>query len=1440
MGLQTTLITFNSSQYYTTSFILIMLPLAVIAHPALQASVEFEEPKRDRSRKGSRKSSSLRSPTLPASPESIVLQHLDSLNPRASVSSADLFPPDQSRNPQHDQPRPNSRPHLKQRSKVTLTPSSEHRKKLKVKAKLGNPFFALQSTTARSLSISPSSTPISSRSPPSSPDALNVPSAAINAVNGIKLTSRAALTAEETVFTSTPESVNSKAVRKKHIPIDISRYEYFAESKPFPPVETTAQQCLDASGDFENKESFDVAEDAGKTVSDLKSSIPDFPLPGSIGSYGPVWPGSKSIKLATGNSTTKTLETLEDLDTEKPLALSSSTTGTSQPLTVSVSVGLPPPKMAQHLQNGDDTFSTETSGNTPSFGQQRYQQEISTNHNQHDHDVQSNQYLQNHQRSDKQNGDSYLNHSQAYDSHPGSSRQHVLEESFHRDGSNSATQTPASVASSAGTPSLALQTAGVTRASTSATSTLSGLVCNVHRTTGREPHALVGASTTILGDKLYVFGGRRLSRSRPFLTSDLFELDLIRRHWTKLETKGEIPAPRYFHSVCALGDTKLVCYGGMSPQAATHSQHVASQQIKINEKSGTRSGSISEQQLAVMSDVHIYDIHTRSWMHIPSNDAPQGRYAHCAAVLLSSGVFSSPDAPLSAIHHNPSSPQPNHGTIGVALDGYGGAEMIVVGGQDKENHYIEQISVFNLRSLRWTATNALEKSCGAYRSVVTPLTTMSASEVGTGDVGNRTRRETDGSHRDGHLGDHENGNDGSILIYSNYNFLQVKLELQVRLPDGTLLDKPMRSQQSPPGLRFPNGGVIANHFVVSGTFLTPSEQEYAMWALDLRTLSWSRIDAGGSIFRHGSWNRGLLWNRRNTFIVLGNRKRRLVEDYNHRRINFSNICTVELEAFGLYDNPRRREPTSGYISSSCAAVPPSLSSLVISPLPPPPPHALPKTPNSSDTAALIGGRHLNRAAQELGEFALNCREMCDMDFLAIDGQRIPVNSHLVARRWGPYFNHLMREGAAGAAASAAASGQVDGAGYGTDTATLRPSAASQASRNSSVTITQSVKTAFSVATTVTGKSSDTNKYYGDSENVTKPASSGSVTGVTFGGSSSEIGAVKTTKDQSTNAYSPLPSARPRTLYLPHTYLTLCALVTYLYTSALPSPSSSAATMYQAASSMSSSTTAAMSISQSQLCTPQVLCSLLQIARPYRIDGLLEAVIERLQMVLDGRNTAAIFNAAAMAAGGGDGVGFYSAFGITSSGQATGVNDFGIADLATLTAHAHLAPYGSLGTSNTTEGNNNIRGPFRIDTALAREDPTGDGDKSAGGFTTSSSIGQSNYPPSEPGSSSASAVSGLSGSGTLDGDDVAHGNQGRAGTMDIGDEEIWSGEISAVVGLQKRGLRGLMEGRRLRERGGSAGSGPGGSAGGLNDGSAVGHNEGSNGGGDAVGIGLGIA
>jgi hypothetical protein len=786
---------------------------------------------------------------------------------------------------------------------------------------------------------------------------------------------------------------------------------------------------------------------------------------------------------------------------------------------------------------------------------------------------------------------------------------------------------------------------------TSSTAGLSGLVCNVHRTTGREPHPLVGATTTILGDKLYVFGGRRLSRTRPQLTSDLYELDLVKRHWSKVDARGDIPSARYFHSVCPLGDTKLVCYGGMSPATSPSNQATAVLQ-------GTPAD--AQPEVVVMSDIHIYDAPTRTWMHVPSNDPPQGRYAHCATILPSSAVFGSTSAAVTAIRHNPASVNPNQGSLGVQIEGEGGAEMVVVGGQDSANHYIEQVSVFNLRSLKWTETSALGRSCGAYRSVVAPLTSINPNDIG---VGSRQGSESPGPDEQSST---TNGQ-SSMLIYSNYNFLDVKLELQVRHPDGSLSEKPMQGNFSPPGLRFPNGGVINNHFVVSGTFLTSSKQEYALWALDLRTLSWGRIEAGGNIFSQGSWNRGVLWNRRNSFVILGNRKRSLVEDYNHRRINFSNMCVVELEAFGLYDNPRKVSPSSAFESVSAP-------------------------PQNDRLDLLAGGRALLPAATELGQMALGMREFADMDFLAIQGERIPVNSHLIARRWGPYFNQLLRE--------STRSEEKEGG----DAATLRPSAQMHPSRNSSITITPSIRTNYSTATTLTAN--------------TITSSEATVT--------------------SANSYSSLsppdpssqpPSLRPRTLYLPHTHLTLQALIHYLYTSSLPSQNS-------------------------QLCTPQILCSLLQLARPYHIDGLLEAIIERLHVLLDNRNTAAIFNAAAMAAGGGSGVAFLGVNGASvANGNSEGLHD-------------------PLPHSNGSNGTMQNDGERSLDAGLRSLRLNTDVDRNHDDEVSSA--------VSETTSASASD-NGFDGSGILE-------------------REVWSGETSAVVGLQKRGLRGLMEGRRIREMG----------------------------------------
>ena len=902
---------------------------------------------------------------------------------------------------------------------------------------------------------------------------------------------------------------------------------------------------------------------------------------------------------------------------------------------------------------------------------------------------------------------------------------------------------------------------------------LSSLVCNVHRCTGKEPHALVGATTTVLGDKLYVFGGRVLSRRRPQLTSDLYELDLIRRHWTKVVASGDIPPPRYFHSMCTLGDTKLICYGGMSSAPPTASPQVqqASQE--------------PQPDIGVMSDLHMYDATTRTWTEIKTSETPQGRYAHCAAVLPSTSVFTSTNAVRSAMHHNPGSENPNQGSIGIALDGSGGAEMVVVGGQDSANHYIEQISVFNLRSLKWTSTQTLGRSCGAYRSVIAPLKHMAASTIGSKPQGAEGVVSTIKAEEEIKEGP-------SMLIYSNYNFLDVKLELQVRHMDGSLTEKPMNSQFSPPGLRFPNGGVLANHFVVSGTYLTSSKQEYALWALDLRTLTWSRIDAGGGVFGQGSWNRGVVWPRRNTFVILGNRRRSLVEDYNHRRINFSNVCMVELEAFGLYDNPHRTNPTSSFASVSAPIVPPLLA-----------PKANP--PSSHGPFSNTG--------IDLGEKVMDIRELCDMELLSISGERLPVNSHLLARRWGPYFIQLMRESVStsGDLSSRQSNYHSTDSNPNSEAGTLRPvisAAQSIASRNSSITITPSINTMNSTGTDRT---------------LGPPPSTSS-------------GAATTIVAPSIPLELPTPSnlpadKRPRTLYLPHTILTLRALVRFLYTAALPPPGHS-------------------------LCTPQILCSLLQIARPYRVDGLLEAVVERLHQVLDGRNAAAVFNAAAMAAGGGHGTG--AIFGDEELERYGAGQQQQQQQQNRLTNGLLVNGERRRSTDHATTSNNHMRnfsGSTRVDEAPENNDSSPRSSISA----STDASGASSAPSGGGGGGGAAAAAAEGSQASLDSDNsggrrneqsgphgVDNGSGARSGAMDTNrpdkDDEIWSGGISCVLGLQKRGLRGLMEGRRARERrggGGGTGGGGGGENGLAGSGTSRTHATGGVAGTGGVGLGLGI-
>ncbi|KAI8381559.1 uncharacterized protein BYT42DRAFT_604484 [Radiomyces spectabilis] len=451
---------------------------------------------------------------------------------------------------------------------------------------------------------------------------------------------------------------------------------------------------------------------------------------------------------------------------------------------------------------------------------------------------------------------------------------------------------------------------------------ISGIITRVRATSGQIPTPLVGASMTVVDDRIFVFGGRLVSSRK--MSNHLYVLDLTTNVWTKhvpSPDSDKPPKPRYFHSASVYKNL-LIIFGGMG-----HSR-------------------ISAEGLCVLDDICIFDIETMSWRRsnvTPSLYTTRPRYAHLAAVTDD--------------------------------------KLVIMGGQDMDNNYLEEINVFDIKALEWVQTQTLDRHIGAYRSIA--VTTPPGTRLPIMLKDTLTGRETDSdadADTNAPLTDKppglnnrastvrqygeplQNANDPHpIFFYTNYNFADVKRELHLILSPGSSplhiedCSASMTGSVMPPGLRFPTGHTLGHHLILSGTYLSPQAKSYTLWALNFSTLSWSRIETG-NIFNTGSWNRGTLHEKTNQFIVFGHPGRDLLEDYNHRQVNFDYIAAVDLEAFGIYRLPKM----------TCSSL-----------------------------------------AQEMGLSLLNEPAVSDFRIITRENQTIPVNSAVLAQRW-PYFEDLMK------------------------------------------------------------------------------------------------------------------------------------------------------------------------------------------------------------------------------------------------------------------------------------------------------------------------------------------------------------------------------------------------------------------------------------------------
>ncbi|WWC65357.1 uncharacterized protein I303_107975 [Kwoniella dejecticola CBS 10117] len=409
---------------------------------------------------------------------------------------------------------------------------------------------------------------------------------------------------------------------------------------------------------------------------------------------------------------------------------------------------------------------------------------------------------------------------------------------------------------------------------------LAHLVSWSESTKGNVPPPLTGPSVTISPlpaphpPTIFLFGGKSVKTRR--LTSEMWAMNLKTRLWERVDA-GEGPGPRYFHSMDVWED-KLVCFGGMS----------------------------DSDPMSVHNDIWFFNCSSRRWLPQPNPSSS----------TIGLGI-SSPSTSSSLQTQDASLiPSARYAHLSAVSRG----KLVVSGGQHSDNSWIYEINVYNLKKGIWESKTAQPESGGlhskgAYRSVATSSKQRVVIPHGGGEL------KATSSHS---YSIDEDGEGGDIWCYSNYDFAKVRRELDILSPNPNIPATPsdkhvsppsfnlrddsdaMRGQHQPPGLRFPTGGIVGNHFILCGLYLASSSAAFSIWALNLDNMVWRHIEP--NVLASGSWNRAVIWPETAKILVFGNNELDLASDYSRRAVNLDHMAVISLEAFGVYQPPKLEIP----------------------------------------------------------------------------------------------------------------------------------------------------------------------------------------------------------------------------------------------------------------------------------------------------------------------------------------------------------------------------------------------------------------------------------------------------------------------------------------------------------------------------------------------------
>ncbi|KAF7304323.1 hypothetical protein HMN09_00834100 [Mycena chlorophos] len=415
--------------------------------------------------------------------------------------------------------------------------------------------------------------------------------------------------------------------------------------------------------------------------------------------------------------------------------------------------------------------------------------------------------------------------------------------------------------------------------STSSRST-AGMVVNLRDSIGDVPPPLIGASTTMFGSKIILFGG--CTPTSHTVVADLYILDVELCKWEKVPTPSDASSVlkgRCFHTA-DIWQNHLVVFGGLAVMASNSSGNQST--------SKSKNPSPRAQRLQDLGDVRLFDLSTFQWL--PPNP-----------IAASTTGASGPAVPSPPARHNHiSCISRNH--------------LIVFGGVDGWGEPLSDICVFDLENRAWVHAQHYPSESPRL-DVDRAFCATSRWRVSVPEWEHKSEFLVPLPYSEAVCP----GEPAAVDVYL-FNSSQSTIDvLDVSCKDNEINTASSRStigHRQPTASHKPTGVVLGTTLILAGNSPPPAigraSSVFSIWTLDLtnRNNVWTHIDTGG-LMGGGSWSHAHLWTPHNKFLVLGKPANTAVQSplasptYEIQPNHWRTVASIDLEALGIYQAPAR-------------------------------------------------------------------------------------------------------------------------------------------------------------------------------------------------------------------------------------------------------------------------------------------------------------------------------------------------------------------------------------------------------------------------------------------------------------------------------------------------------------------------------------------------------